>query len=106
MSLIAHVVEIAIPAAAYEISTVSEFGYLEGSFSGSIADYLYYSFAEFTTVGFGDSAAGALEITGGDGGPHPLCPDYVHRILPLHQNEPNMGRRGLKVSCRLYLLAR
>ena len=54
MSLIAHVIEIAIFAAAYGISTVSEFGYLEGSFSGSIADYLYFSFAAFTTVGFGD----------------------------------------------------
>ena len=49
-----HVIEIAIFAAAYGISTVSEFGYLEGSFSGSIADYLYFSFAAFTTVGFGD----------------------------------------------------
>jgi hypothetical protein len=54
VSLIAHVIEIAIFAAAYRISTVSEFGYLEGSFSGSIADYLYFSFAAFTTVGFGD----------------------------------------------------
>ena len=54
MSLIAHVIEIAIFAGAYGISTTSEFGYLEGSFSGSIADYLYFSFAAFTTVGFGD----------------------------------------------------
>ena len=54
MSLIAHVLEIAIFAVACGISTVSEFSYLEGSFSGSIADYLYFSFAAFTTVGFGD----------------------------------------------------
>ena len=54
MSLIAHVVEIAIFAAAYGISAVSEFDYLEGSFSGSIADYLYFSFAALTTAGFGD----------------------------------------------------
>ena len=54
MSLIAHVVESAIFAAANGISAVSKFDYLEGSFSGSIADYLYFSFAAFTTVGFGD----------------------------------------------------
>ena len=54
MSLIAHVIEIAISAGAYSISAASDFGYLEGSFSGSIADYLYFSFAAFTTVGFGD----------------------------------------------------
>ena len=54
MSLIAHVIEIAIFAGAYSISAASDFGYLEGSFSGSIADYLYFSFAAFTTVGFGD----------------------------------------------------
>ena len=54
MSLIAHVIEIAIFAGAYSISAASDFGYLEGSFSGSIADYLYFSLAAFTTVGFGD----------------------------------------------------
>tara|TARA_X000001036_G_scaffold172828_2_gene163446 strand:- start:1256 stop:1543 length:288 start_codon:yes stop_codon:yes gene_type:complete len=54
MSLVAHVVEIAIFAGAYGISTASQFGYLEGSFSSSIADYFYFSFAAFTTVGFGD----------------------------------------------------
>ena len=52
--MIAQVIEIAIFAAAFGISTVSEFGYLESSFSGSIADYLYFSFAAFTTVGFSD----------------------------------------------------
>ena len=54
MSLIAHVLEIAIFAVACGISTVSKFSYLEGIFSGSIADYLYFSFAAFTTVGFGN----------------------------------------------------
>ena len=54
MSLIARVIEIAIFAGAYSISAASDFGYLEGSFSGSIADYLYFSLAAFTTVGFGD----------------------------------------------------
>jgi hypothetical protein len=54
MSLVAHVVEIAIFACAYGISTASQFGYLEGNFSSSIADYFYFSFAAFTTVGFGD----------------------------------------------------
>ncbi|GIS01456.1 MAG: hypothetical protein CM15mP103_00070 [Gammaproteobacteria bacterium] len=53
LSLIAHVLEIAIFAVASGISTVSEFSYLEGSFSGSIADYLLFLFAAFVT-GFGN----------------------------------------------------
>jgi hypothetical protein len=85
VSLIAHVIEIAIFAAAYRISTVSEYGYLEGSFSGSIADYLYFSFAAFTTVGFWRHRPfGALAIIGGDGGTHRLCADYVDRFLAVH----------------------
>ena len=53
MSLIAHSVEIAIFAGAYWISANSGFGFLEGNFQGSLADYLYFSYAAFTTVGFG-----------------------------------------------------
>ena len=68
MSLIARVVEIAIFATACGISTVSEFGYLEGSFWGSIADFLYFSFAAFTTVGFGDIVPlGPLRLLAGMG---------------------------------------
>ena len=106
MSLIAHVIEIAIFAAAYGISTVSEFGYLEGSFSGSIADYLYFSFAAFDGGVRRYRTFGTLAIIGGDGSTHRLCPDYVDRFLPLHRNESNLGCRRLRASCRLLLLAR
>ena len=93
MYLIARIIEIAILAAAYGISTVSEFGYLEGSFSGSIADYLLFLFCRVYHRGiWRHCAAGALAITGGGGGPHRLCPYYVDRFLPLHRNESNMGR--------------
>ena len=51
---------------AVRSSKVSEFGYLEGSFSGSIADYLYFSFAAFTAVGFGDNVPlGPLRLLAG-----------------------------------------
>ena len=66
MSLIAHSVEIAIFAGAYWVSANSGFGFLEGNFQGSLADYLYFSYAAFTTVGFGDIVAnGPMRLLAG-----------------------------------------
>ena len=66
MSLVAHSVEIAIFAGAYWVSANSGFGFLEGNFEGSAADYLYFSYAAFTTVGFGDIVAhGPMRLLAG-----------------------------------------
>ena len=54
VSLVARSLEVALFAMAYRISLSSGFGSLEGNFEGSIADYLYLSYAALTTVGFGD----------------------------------------------------
>ena len=66
MSLTAHSVEIAIFAVAYRVSANSGFGVLEGNFDGALADYLYFSYAAFTTVGFGDIVAtGPMRLLAG-----------------------------------------
>ncbi len=54
VSLVAHSIEVTLFALAYEISIASGFGTLKGNFEGSIADHRYFSYAAFTTVGFGD----------------------------------------------------
>ena len=54
VSLVAHSIEVALFAFAYKVSIESGFGTLERNFEGSIADHLYFSYAAFTTVGFGD----------------------------------------------------
>ncbi len=54
-SLIAHAIEIWIFAIAYFFMHHSgHWGYLEGNFTGSFMDCVYYSFAVFSTLGFGD----------------------------------------------------
>ena len=55
MSFIAHVIEDRdLRCRLWDINGIGIWLSSEGSFSGSIADYLYFSFAAFTTVGFGD----------------------------------------------------
>ena len=54
VSLVAHSIEVALFAFAYKVSIESGFGTLEGNFVGSVADHLYFSYAAFTTEGFGD----------------------------------------------------
>ena len=54
VSLVAHSIEIMLFALAYRASIASDFGTLERNFTGSIADHLYFSYAAFTTVGFGE----------------------------------------------------
>ena len=54
-SLVAHAIEVWIFAIAYYFITVSgRWGSLEGSFSGSLMDCVYFSFTVFSTLGFGD----------------------------------------------------
>ena len=66
VSLVAHSIEVALFALAYKASIESGFGALEGSFEGSIADHLYFSYAAFTTVGFGDIVpTGPLRLLAG-----------------------------------------
>lgn len=65
-SLIAHSIEIAIFAVAYKASITSGFGLLDGNFKGTVSDYLYFSYAAFTTVGFGDIVpTGPLRLLAG-----------------------------------------
>ena len=49
-----------------KVSIASGFGSLEGNFEGTIPDYLYFSYAAFTTVGFGDIVpTGPLRLLAG-----------------------------------------
>lgn len=54
-ALTAHVAEIWVFAFAYYFMHQSKgWGNLEGNFTGSLMDCVYFSFTTFTTLGFGD----------------------------------------------------
>jgi hypothetical protein len=54
-ALTAHAAEIWVFAFAYYFMHQSEgWGKLEGNFTGSLMDCVYFSFTTFTTLGFGD----------------------------------------------------
>lgn len=54
-ALVAHMLEVWIFAIAYYyMNHTGGWGKLQGSFNGSLADCVYYSFTVFTTLGFGD----------------------------------------------------
>ena len=54
-ALIAHVVEVGLFAIAYyNMSGTGDWGELQGAFNGTMADSLYFSFATYTTLGYGD----------------------------------------------------
>ena len=54
-ALAAHVVEICVFGVAYFYLDKAEgWGHLAGEYDGSLLDAIYYSFATFTTLGFGD----------------------------------------------------
>ena len=54
-ALIAHTIEVWIFAVTYYYMNGAEnWGYLQGSFNGSLLDCVYYSFTTYTTLGFGD----------------------------------------------------
>ncbi len=55
IALIAHVVEIWIFALGYFFMNQNpEWGSITGNFDGSLLDSVYFSFTNFTTLGFGD----------------------------------------------------
>ncbi len=55
IALIAHVVEIWLFALAYFYMVKNgSWGSIKGNFDGSLMDSLYFSFTNFTTLGFGD----------------------------------------------------
>ncbi|EEZ80376.1 MAG: Kef-type K+ transporter, NAD-binding component [uncultured Candidatus Thioglobus sp.] len=55
IALIAHVVEIGLFALAYFYMVKDAFwGSIQGNFNGSLLDSLYFSFTNFSTLGFGD----------------------------------------------------
>ena len=54
-ALLAHAVEVWIFATAYYVMhRIPGWGELQGNFSGSLMDCVYFSFTTFTTLGFGD----------------------------------------------------
>ncbi|MDC3263688.1 potassium channel family protein [Porticoccaceae bacterium] len=56
-ALVAHIIEIWLFAAVYDLMHHAEgWGQLDGAFSGSFMDCVYFSFTTFTTLGFGDIA--------------------------------------------------
>ncbi len=56
-ALFAHVIEIMLFAFAYYVEIRSTyFGVLQGNFNNSLIDCSYFSFATYTSLGFGDIA--------------------------------------------------
>lgn len=55
-TIVAHVIEIWIFAAAFflMIQVGGDFGSLEGNFTGSFTDCVYFSFSTYTSLGMGD----------------------------------------------------
>jgi hypothetical protein len=54
-ALLAHAIEVWIFAVAYYVMHRNPgWGELQGNFSGSLLDCVYFSFTTFTTLGFGD----------------------------------------------------
>lgn len=57
----AHVIEIwMFGIAFYWMASSGDFGYLDGNFNGSLMDCVYFSFTNYTTVGYGDIAPHGL----------------------------------------------
>ena len=54
MALMAHTVEVWIFALAYYGMVHFGYGTLEGNFTGTLLDCVYFSFTTFSTLGFGD----------------------------------------------------
>ena len=98
VSLVAHSIEVALFAFAYKVSRKSGFGTLEGNFVGSVADHLYFSYAAFTTVGFGDIVPTAqLRLLAGHGSPHGLCADHLDGVVSVSGNDLTMENLRLRV---------
>ena len=57
VALFAHSVEVMVFALGYYLAGKVGHGELTGAFQGEIADYIYFSYTTFTTVGYGDIVA-------------------------------------------------
>lgn len=57
VALFAHSVEVMVFALGYYLASKVGHGELTGAFHGEIADYIYFSYTTFTTVGYGDIVA-------------------------------------------------
>ena len=56
-TIFAHVIEVWLFGIAFYLMIASEmFGSLEGNFGGSLLDCVYFSFSNYTSLGFGDIA--------------------------------------------------
>ena len=66
-TICAHVIEIwMFGLAFYLLTQYGDFGSLEGNFDGSLIDSVYFSFTNYTTVGYGDiEPFGALRFLTG-----------------------------------------
>ena len=54
-TICAHIIEIWMFGIAFYLMTqYGDFGSLEGNFNGSLIDSVYFSFTNYTTVGYGD----------------------------------------------------
>ena len=55
-ALLAHTLEVLLFAVGYWLFSSLNLGRLTGSLESSFADYIYFSYVTFTTVGYGDIA--------------------------------------------------
>jgi len=57
VTLFAHIIEIILYGIVFYIMSSSpSWGHLEGNFDGSLLDSIYFSFTNFSTLGYGDIA--------------------------------------------------
>ncbi len=66
-TICAHVIEVCLFGLAFFLMIhYGDFGSLEGNFDGSLVDSIYFSFTNYTTVGYGDiEPLGALRFLAG-----------------------------------------
>lgn len=57
VAIFAHSIEVMVFALGYFLASKLGHGELVGAFSGAPGDYIYFSYATFTTVGYGDIVA-------------------------------------------------
>jgi Ion channel. len=85
IALIAHVVEIWLFAVVYFFMSKDEYwGGIQGNFDGSLMDSVYFSFTNFTTLGFGDiEPLGSIRFFSGHGGSGWFCFNHLECFVSL-----------------------